>query len=99
MESIRTLVQIADRQHGHSSTMLTKAETLETVEENDGAWVMDRWSSQHNWLKPTGILWGPCASCLAWLAVCDRKPTVRRTYASLRWGSPSSGGEHQGCTQ
>ena len=39
MESIRTLVQIADRQHGHSSTMLTKAETLETVEENDGAWV------------------------------------------------------------
>ena len=37
MESVRTLVQIADRQHGHSSKMMTKAETLETVDENDDA--------------------------------------------------------------
>ena len=34
---------------------------------------MDRWSSQQNWLRPTGIPWEPFASCLAWLAVCDRQ--------------------------
>ncbi len=42
MESIvRTLVQIADRRHGHSSKMMTKAEALEAVEENDSAWVFN----------------------------------------------------------
>jgi hypothetical protein len=40
LEAITTLVQIADK-FGHTSAMLTREETLETVADNEGAWIFN----------------------------------------------------------
>ena len=40
MSAITTLVQIADK-FGHTSAMMTRDETLEAIEDNEGSWVFN----------------------------------------------------------
>ncbi len=40
MSAITTLVQIADK-FGHTSAMMTREETLEAIEDNEGSWVFN----------------------------------------------------------
>tara|TARA_Y100001954_G_C15445410_1_gene423699 strand:- start:344 stop:562 length:219 start_codon:yes stop_codon:yes gene_type:complete len=40
LSAITTLVQIADK-FGHTSAMMTREETLEAIEDNEGSWVFN----------------------------------------------------------